>query len=475
MRYLIQRLGFQLTRGWSMLLLLIGALIAAAFWIGPLRPLPPDLRLLALDADGQFRETIEMPARWADTSPPQPDVSVRLPLVLAVHNSGARPAEPTRLSLSVPSNFRIANTDGSVLQGRATPGNPLVRYVFEVSPGRVAPDQVPQVLSPLDTLWLEPLIPSYHCTQLDSVPEFVPAPPQDANVLSKVRIFYSFEARTRARQAGVLSVNVEPALLRRPAVPVPPVFPTRTMEPQFPLPVTGPLRNAGMRSARCGDLTSGLEIQSVLWETMQGGRFFVVNLGGKPRKYLFDLNRDSVIELEIWDPDRDGKFEAGRQTRMLIPEFLMPMRAPVAVLAGVSPVDSLTAPTGTDSVAPMAPVTSVPDINFQFPPALFRDTQSGPLRFWREQQNRRNPVRPDSVPEPAVPSDSPRGPTIPRESARAADPESRGRPEPQPSRPRPQPPVPTPSDSGPRLLGRPVGEPPQVRDTMRRDTLRNEF
>ncbi len=443
MRFLLRQLGFRLTRGWVVLLLAIGALIATAFWVGPFRPLPPDLRLLALGGDGRFRETITIPSSWADTAPPQPDVPARFPLVLAVYNGGARAAVPIRLALSIPSQFRIANTNGQAYEGRATAGNPLVRYVFEIKPGRVTPRQLPRVLSTLDTLWLEPIMPTYYCTALDSVPEFVPAPQQDPATLAQLRIFYSFDARIRARQTGLLNLQVDPALLARTPPPTPPSFPARRIDPEYPKPELGALRYLGARVTKCGDPGSTLEIYDALWETPEGGRFFVVYNGGTPRKYLFDLNRDSIIELEMWDADGDGRFEAGRQAGMVIPEFLMPPRPIVVAIDSGALADSLR----VDSARVDSPVSAVPipALDFQFPPALFHDTDAGPLRFWRALQRAR-------------------GPALPTTDAA----------QPQPTRPTPRPePPPVRTDTSPRLLGRPIpGAAPARRDTLRRDTLR---
>jgi hypothetical protein len=359
--------GYKVPRAWAILILVVGAIIGTAFWIGPFRPLPPELRLVALGGDGQFREIVGIPSTWADTAPPQPDVPARFPLVLAVHNQGARAAAPTRVALSVPGKFRIANTAGQAYEAQSTIGNPLVRYVFDVQTGRVEPGQVPRVLSMLDTLWLEPVLPSYYCGALaDSVPEFMPAPPHDAQALSQVRIFYSFDARVRDRQTGLLTVNVEPSLLEKSPAPTPPTFATRIELPKYPMPEMANLRRAGDRTTTCGDPGSAIELHSVLWETVDGGRFFVLYNGGVPRKYLFDLNRDSIIELEMWDQDANGEFEAGRQARMLIPEFVMPARPVLTAANAAEAAGSGSSTTG-----------------FEYPPALFSDTDGGPLRFWR--------------------------------------------------------------------------------------------
>ncbi|HSL71952.1 MAG TPA: hypothetical protein VK864_17010 [Longimicrobiales bacterium] len=391
MRHVVQRLGFNVGRGWLMLAFVVSALIGTAFWIGPFRPLPPELKLLALSGNGQFREAIDFPRAWADTTPPQPDVRARFPLVLAVYNAGARAASPIRLALSVPARYRLANSEGETYPGRVQSGNPLVRYVFAVSPGRIAPRTVPRVLSTLDTLWLEPAVPSYYCTALsDSVPEFVPAPPQDPNALARVRIFYSFDARVRDRQTGLLNIQVDPELLARAAAPTPPIYPARIIEPQAPQPQLGVLRRIGARTTYCGDPGTALELHDVLWETATGGRFFVVYHGGAPRKYLFDLDRDSVIELEMWDPDSDGRFEGIRSARMLIPEFLFPLRQRVRLATtGIDSLaaDSLTLATAGDSTR--VPGDSVGLESMEYPRDLFYNTDAGPMRFWRALQRAR--------------------------------------------------------------------------------------
>ena len=91
-----------------------------------------------------------------------------------------------------------------------TVGSPLARYVFTISPGAIAPKGLPRVLSALDTLWLEPIVPSYYCTALsDSVPEFVPAPALDANELAHVRISTrSMRARATARPGCSISSSI---------------------------------------------------------------------------------------------------------------------------------------------------------------------------------------------------------------------------------------------------------------------------
>jgi hypothetical protein len=405
MGHIVQRFGFRITRGWATLIGAVGVLIATAFWIGPFRPLPAELRLVALGGDGQFRANAGIPRAWADTAPLQSDVPARFPIVLAVHNEGARAVAPRELALSVPARFRLTDARGHPFDARPTVGNPLVRYTFTVTPTMIAPGQLPRMLSDLDTVWLEPIVPSYYCSALsDSVPEFMPAPPQDPRTLSTVRIFYSFDAPSRDRQTGLLTLQLDPSLLDRKPAPQPPTFPITIRTPEAERPQLAEIEQVGSRTSYCGDPGSALELYDVLWETPEGGRLFVLYYGGSPRKYLYDLNRDSIIELEVWDADSDGKFEASRPARMPIPEFLMPAKVMVT-LAGA-----------TDSTG--AVVREAGAITMEYPPGVFHNTDAGPLRFWRALPPERRahidsiaaslapgatPARSDSTPAPTVP------------------------------------------------------------------------
>jgi hypothetical protein len=220
----------------------------------------------------------------------------------------------------------VAN-DGADMPAESSPDNPLTRYQIKFESPEIEPGRLPVVLPSLDTLWLEPIMPTYYCVALaDSVPEFVAAPPIDPRPLSQLEIFYSIAGRdiTR-RQTGILDVHIDPALLHRTASPQPPIFPTEFKKPAQPLPVFEALRIVGHRRANCGDPEQPMEIISHEWDTPDGGRFFVLDYGGKPRKYLFDLNRDSIIEMEMWDSDGDGRFDARRTARFPIPPFLLPL------------------------------------------------------------------------------------------------------------------------------------------------------
>jgi len=365
--YVAKRFGFHLSAGWFTLIVIVAALALAAFWIGPFRPLPAQLQLLALSGDGHFREFVGVPASWTDTLPPASEATARFPLILAVHNAGAMAAQPTRLALSIPSRYRLTNRHGEPLRFHRSIGNPLVRYDLPVRAGVVQPRHLPSVLAGIDTLYLEPIVPSIYCTTLsDSIPEFVSAPEQDPVLLSRVRIFYSFSGPTiRQRQAGLLTVQVDPNLVKREPAPAPPVFETQVFNPEAPRPELGKLKFIGSRSSWCGDPGQPVEIRDALYETVDGGRFFMLYDAQKPRKYLYDLNRDSIIELEVWDQDNDGKFESRRAARLAIPAFLMPYRE--------AETDSLAA----DSAA--MKVDTVPSTPEWL--RTFYDTTAGPLRF----------------------------------------------------------------------------------------------
>jgi hypothetical protein len=321
---ILKRFKPRITRGWALLLLFAGAVTAAAFWIGPLRAVPAELRLYARADDGAFAERVAFDASAAKRDPAAGGAP-RLPLLLGITNAGARPARPAALFLSVPATFRLLDAAGEPFPSTREVGNPLVRYRIDLEPSTVEPGPAVRPLGVADTLWLEPVLRDYYCTfGPEGVPDFVAAPERDPAVISHVEIFYSFSAATVARQAGLLTVMVEPSLLVHEAAPQPPAFPATVVEPAAARPPMAGLVEVGSRIANCGDDDQDDELHTVLWETPTGGRFFVVYHGGVPRKQLFDLDRDGVIELEMWDPDADGDFEARRAARLRTPSFLLP-------------------------------------------------------------------------------------------------------------------------------------------------------
>lgn len=395
--YVAKRFGFRPQRGLIALFIIIALLAAGAFWIGPFRPRPAELKLVALSGDGRFREYVGIPSSWADTLPAASEATARFPLILAVYNAGTRPAKPERLALSVPGRFRITDARGVPFPATTSVGNPLVRYELPIRTQSIEPGRFPTIITAGDTLWLEAVVPSMYCTEIaDSIPEFTSAPAIDPRTLSRIRTFYSFEdQRTRVRQTGLLTIQVDPNLVKRAPAPPPPVFETQVIRPAAPRPSFGTLTPIGSRIASCGDPAEPIEIMSALWETENGGRFFVLYNGGAPRKYLFDLNRDSIIELEMWDQDNDGLFESRRAARMPIPAFLMPY--PKAALDSAS----------ADSAANFAALDSV--ANTPEWQQLFYNVAAGPLRFARPAgdtatRNTAAPAQPGARPRVEVPA-----------------------------------------------------------------------
>jgi hypothetical protein len=355
---IFKRFSLRITRGWALLILVIGLLLAGSFWVGPLRSPPAELQLLALGANGAYAQAVTVDRNDALPSN-TPGREVRFPLALGLRNVGARGTTPHALHLSVPARFQVTGAHARVPASYSA-GNPLVRYQLDVAAREIAPGEPPVPLEPVDTIWLEPALPTYYCTFLaDDIPDFIPAPAYDPELISRVEIFYSFRAESSARQTGLLTVHVDPRLLRTEAAPVPPAYPVTLQEPEAPRPELGAIYRVGSRREQCGEPDQAVELHTVLWETENGGRFFVVYHGGAPRKYLFDLDRDDFIELEMWDPDSDGRFEARRQARFRTPGFLLPILPPAARLSGG---------------------TVVPDSAWL---RNFYDTAAGPFRFLR--------------------------------------------------------------------------------------------
>src|SRR5690606_27780898 len=284
----VQRFSISLGRGWVMLFLLVGALLLAAYWIGPLRPLPARLQLLAVSGSAALDTARSQPMRTADGS-------VVFPVALAVRNIGAETARPRRVAISVPAHFRLATTRGR-LTGDVTPGLPMRRYVIELPTPSLPPDSNTQYLPGLDTLYLEPDLPRYYCTtQGLRVPEFTPAPRYDANTISNVALFYSFvDARSADRNTGIVTVSLDPSVLDVTPAPMPPTFRPVVEMPEARAPAVGPLSFAGVRRAHCGDPQQPIELYTVLWETREGGRVFVLYVDNIGRKRLYDLNRDGI-------------------------------------------------------------------------------------------------------------------------------------------------------------------------------------
>ncbi|MFW5947564.1 MAG: hypothetical protein ACOCUW_03640 [Gemmatimonadota bacterium] len=309
-----------LARG-SLLAVLALLIVALAIWPASEPVREPTLELVALGPDGRFTDSLAVPATWGDTATRAGGV-IRVPLVLAVRNTGRAPGRPEHLDLGVPTDYRLDSPDG--IEGVVEAGSPLIAYTLETGLAAVEPGRLPALLPDHDTLWLEVLVPTYHCVVLaDSVPELIPAHRPVPATLADVRIFYSLEGGDLPRRrTGTLVVALDTTLLDLPGTPQPPSFPV-AVDSGLANPETGPLRLLGSRRIECGD-APGAGLRSTVWATAGDGRVFELEVAGALRKRLYDLDGDGVIERESWDPDGGGTLEATRRTRLRPPGFLLP-------------------------------------------------------------------------------------------------------------------------------------------------------
>lgn len=349
LRHTVQRFSPTLDGRWVIFLLVVGVLVGIGTfirWSG----LAPPLDLLALGPDGQFQDTLVVPAAWGDTATNTPDAVARIPLILGVRNQGGLAVTPERLSLSLPLRYRLTRQSGQELDGRIEAGSPLIAYTLEPGLGAVLPRRVPVMLPAHDTLWLEVVVPTYYCVALgDSVPEFVPAPPPPLHTMSNVRLFYSFEGGDlKERRTGTLAIHIDSTLLAVERAPDVPSF-EMVNDPALAQPDLGPLVEAGSRRSRCGEPGSAMELLSTVYETEAGGRVIALDYGGKVRKNLYDLDDDGVIERESWSTGASRAFTATRRTALPIPAFLLPL-APSGAY-DLARIDSLP----PDSVARLDP------------------------------------------------------------------------------------------------------------------------
>ncbi len=349
----------------------LGVVVAAVVGLRTLEwgRVAPPLDLLALAPAGEFSDSIDIPAAWADTSHADQDVGARFPLILAVRNGGDENVSPGRLDLTLPLQYRLASSDGRELTGGTEAGSPLITYRIDPRVGAVEPHRLPAMIP--DTLWLEVLLPRYYCVAVtDSVPAFVPAPPPPMDALTNVMIFYSFTGGSlRTRRTGLLRLRLDSAALHPPRAPEPPSYPVETGPAAHP--ALGALMYVGSRRARCGAPGDAMTLLSSVWETENGGRFYTLDYGGRVRKRLFDLDGDGVIERESWDPNGDGRFDTTRRTRLPVPDFLVPLpsRTPAADTVGADTVGADTVPPDTLPSGPIGRPAAAPDTA---PPA--RDT-----------------------------------------------------------------------------------------------------
>ena len=363
MFHVFRRIGF-FRRRWVWALLLIGAAVFAGYWVVPWGGSAADLQLLVLRADGTFSESVRASTlRAADDSSTATTRDPRgVPLVLGVANHGMRAGRAERLVLALPRWYRLTGPAG-VVRNEVLPDETLQRYIVELDTQSIQSARVPTVLPNVDTLWLEPFVPDYWCTaDDDSVPQLIASTPPDTSGVVPVQVFWSFEGGELDRQTGLLTIELPGEMYRRDAPIDIAQSPVTVQLPFAPRPEMGVLVEGGTRYADCGPPGDPMRIFSALWITPAGGRMISIHYGGLPRKEYYDLNRDSVFELEMWDPDGDGDMEAYRTVRVAIPDYMMPqdpITAADSAAAAVAAADSaaaaaLATATVGDTLAPVA-------------------------------------------------------------------------------------------------------------------------
>lgn len=365
MFHVFRRIGF-FGRRWVWALLLIGASVFAGYWVVPWGGSEAELELLVLRPDGTFAESVRASTlRVAnDDSAAATTRDARgIPLVLGVANHGMRSGRPERLVLALPRWYRLTGPQGAI-RNEVLPDETLQRYIVELDTQAIQSGRVPTVLPNVDTLWLQPFVPDYYCTaDDDSVPQLIASTPPDTSGVVPVQLFWSFEGGELSRQTGLLTVELPGEMYRRDAPVDIAQSPVTVQLPFAPRPQMGVLVEGGTRYADCGPPGDPMRIFSALWITPAGGRMVSIHYGGLPRKEYYDLNRDSVFELEMWDPDGDGDMEAYRTVRVAIPDYMLPqdpITAADSAAAAVAAADSaaaaaLAAAMAGDTLAPVPP------------------------------------------------------------------------------------------------------------------------
>jgi hypothetical protein len=396
MRYLVRRFRSRIRGRWAVLgLLLLGIGAAALFlvrggWHGG-----SYLELVALDQHGAFAEEVSIPAAWSGEAVSEWGAVTRFPLLLGIRNLGTEATQPARLEMSVPVRFRMSTSGREVLTSFHSPGEPLVRYTITRDLPPAAPGVQPAFIGP-DTIWLEPILPSLYCIAAeDSVPVFVAAPPPDLETLSDVLIFYSLHGgELNGRQTGLLRVLLEPGAMRVEAAPEVRVSTATVFQPEIPGPELAGLAYGGHRYAACGEPEDPVELFATTWNTLGGGRMIVLNIGGRDRKYLYDLTGDGFVDAERWDADGDGRFESMRAVRFPIPSFLIP------IVHDATFDWSLIAELSPDSVTRLNPYRSA---QLYRPRTSPEDTLPRLDRFGRQRQRPAGEATPTGPPAPRGP------------------------------------------------------------------------
>lgn len=306
--------------------LLVLVAVGVVVWRGPLRPGPASLDLLAYDERGSFVDRVHLSPVAND---PRPGSPPRMPLLLALRNDGPAPISAGAVVLSLPSWLSLENEAGEPLAHERLGGNPLASYRISFDPIRLEPGRFPTVLPAASRLWVRPFNSPWRCRLDDEGrPAFIPAPQLDPASLADVVAFWSVEeAGSDRRGTGNFSISLDPTFFDIPPAAQPPAYPAERLPADAPRPDLATLPLEGRQHAACGGAIEPLTVQSAVYRA-GAGRILVVSTGDTLRRWLFDLDGDSIVEAEAWDARGSGRLDLARHARYPIPEFLLPPPPP---------------------------------------------------------------------------------------------------------------------------------------------------
>jgi hypothetical protein len=288
--------------------------------------------LLARSADGGAAQVVRPgPARQAV----EPADAPAVPLLLVAQNDSRRTLRATRLELLLPARFRLLPRAGVTAAPVARlSGRPVTRYRIAIGALSLPSGGRRDVT---DTLWVERTTPALGCVVgADSVPRFEATPALPADAVTTLRIFYSLGGGSLRRPAeGLLTLDIDPRVALPAAEPEPPRFPVLSSPDRAVWPALDSLRRVGMALTQCGPVEDPIAMSTTEWTAGGGGRVFGLSIGAHARKYVYDLNGDSIADLEIWDSDGSGRFRSSSRARFRVPPYLYAAVPPTAV-----PVDS---------------------------------------------------------------------------------------------------------------------------------------
>jgi hypothetical protein len=304
----------------------IPVLLVTLVWYW-LRPRSSPLELIVYDAAGRF-------GNQADLSPlpndPENGGRPRLPLLLAVRNTGTRSASTGAMVLYLPSWLHLERDDGTPYDAETEGGNPLLRYRIAFGPVRVEARRFPVVVPGRERIWLRPFASPYHCALDDEGrPIFLSAPSLDPALLADATIFWVVEETGSARRStGTLELQMDPSLFDVEPALMPPEFPASVLPPDVARPDLASLPVEGRRTSSCGLMIEPLTLQSTVYQAGEAGRIIALTVADTVKRLLFDMDGDKIVEAEAWDRAGTGRLDTVRRARYAIPEFLLPPPPP---------------------------------------------------------------------------------------------------------------------------------------------------